>query len=212
MCPALGLRRIELGAAEHAVLVGVGRGEPGIAMLLGTQFEVGTVDVAVLVHVHLVEARGELGIGLRFGAADAAVLVGVQLGHHRAGHAVVARAAVTAVARPLVAAELAVVVLVHGVEMLGQARIGGGLAAVDDTVAVLVERGDAAGIGGRGGIGRRRGNGVGGTGQHGQHGQGEQRVARLHGSLPEDDGNLPGRQASGAVAPSLQTTSRRRHG
>src|SRR5690606_7638640 len=60
------LRRIELGLAQLPVLVAVGSGEPRITVLPGTQLAVGLVKVAILVHVHLLEALGQARIGLGF--------------------------------------------------------------------------------------------------------------------------------------------------
>jgi len=142
------LGRIELGLAQLAIIVGVGRGEPGITHLLHAQFAVGLVQVAVLVEVELVEARGQARIGLGFLAADAAVLVDVQLGPALAA---VATATVLP-ARQFIARELAVLVLVQFVELRRQTRVGSGFAAVDDAVAIGVQLGRAL---------RRRGRGVG---------------------------------------------------
>lgn len=157
------LGSVELGLAQLAILVGVGGSEPGITMLLHAQLAVGLVQVAVLVQIKLVEARGQARIGLGFLAADAAVLVDVQLGP-----------ALTAVAtspmlpaRQLIARELAVLVLVQLVELRGQARVGGGLAAVDDAVAVGVQPGRARRGRGRG-VGGQRDTGSGGAQQQGQ--------------------------------------------
>jgi hypothetical protein len=133
-------------------------------MLLHAQLAVGLVQVAVLVEIELVEARGQARIGLGFLAADAAVLVDVQLGPALTA---VATAAMLP-ARQLIARELAVLVLVQLVELRGQARVGSRLAAVDDAVAVGVQLGRAL---------RRRGRGVGGqrdTGSGGAEQQGQQ--------------------------------------
>src|SRR2546426_517698 len=98
---------VELGLAQLAVLVGVGGSEPGITALLHAQLAVGLVEVAVLVEVELVEARGQARIGLGFLAADAPVLVDVQL-----GPALAAVATATMLpARQFIARKLAILVL-----------------------------------------------------------------------------------------------------
>src|SRR3546814_17486984 len=106
------------------------------AALFHARLEVGAVDIAVPVEVHLREAFGKLRFGGRFGLADAAVLVGVEFHHAVAAMAAVVRA----VAMPqLVAGQPAVLVLAGLVELTRQARRGGRFGAVDRAVVVRSE-------------------------------------------------------------------------
>src|SRR5690606_30895328 len=79
-----------LDAAELAVVVEVGLVEAFAAALFHARLEIGTVDVAVLVEVHVREARGELLVGRGLGLADATILVGVEPHHAGAAMATVA--------------------------------------------------------------------------------------------------------------------------
>src|SRR5690606_3047769 len=123
-------------------LVGIGLGEPFVGALLGTGLMVGAIDEAILVDVHLVEMRSQLGFaGGRFGAADTAVLVGVQPGHHSMLAMAVLAEAATVAARHFLFRQLAVLVLVQLVEFSGQARMLGRFAAVDIAIAIGIEPG-----------------------------------------------------------------------
>ena len=116
------LRRIELGAADLAVLVGIGLGEALVSHLLLVRLEIAAVEEAVVVAVHPAETLRHFRLRRGFLAADAAIVVGVEFLHAAVHAATLVVRAAMAHLRAFVRGQATVMVLVELVELLREAK------------------------------------------------------------------------------------------